>query len=143
MEMARRCVPYTPVDRPLSGLTLMLVSTAGVHLRSQEPFATGPLGDTTYRVIPGDVSAADLMITHAAPAEHYDRSEAERDINVIFPIDRLRELAAEGVIGGVAEKHISLMGYAQKQRAIIEETAPAVAAEVDRSQADAVLLTAG
>jgi len=143
MEMARRCVPYTPVDRPLADLTLMLVSTAGVHLREQEPFATGPLGDTTYRVIPGAVDSANLMITHAALAEHYDRSEAEQDINVIFPIDRLRELAAEGLIAGLAEKHLSLMGYAQKQRAIIETTAPAVAAEVDRSQADAVLLTAG
>lgn len=143
MEIARRCVPYTPVERSRERLTLMLVSTAGVHGRDQEPFATGPLGDTSFRVIPGDVHSDSLVITHAAPAEHYDRSEAQRDINVIFPIDRLRELAAAGEIAGVAEKHISLMGYAQKQRAILQETAPAVAAEVERSQADAVLLTAG
>ena len=60
-DMSRRCVPYTPVTRKLSEMTIAIVSTAGVHLKEQEPFNTQ--GDDTWRVLPGDVSVADLMIT--------------------------------------------------------------------------------
>ncbi|HEY3367662.1 MAG TPA: glycine/sarcosine/betaine reductase selenoprotein B family protein [Symbiobacteriaceae bacterium] len=140
-ELSRRCVPYTPVSRPLSELTIAIVSTAGVHLKGQEPFNTQ--GDDTWRELPGNVSVADLMITHGAPDEHYDRSQARQDMNVIFPIDRLRELAAEGFIGGVSEKHLTLMGYSLRLKKYYDETAPAVARELERSPVDAVLLTAG
>ncbi len=141
MELSRRCVPYTPVTKKLSEMTIAIVSTAGVHLKEQEPFNTQ--GDDTWRHLPGDVNAADLMITHGAPEEHYDRTEAKQDINVIFPIDRLRELASQGVIGAVSEKHWTLMGYSLRLKKYYDETAPAVAKEVERSPVDAVLLTAG
>jgi len=141
VDLSRRCVPYTPATRKLSEMTVAIVSTAGVHLKDQEPFNTA--GDDTWRVIPGDAPSADFTITHGAPEEHYDRSQAARDINVIFPIDRLRELAAEGMIGAVADKHITLMGYALRLQKYYNETAPAVAKEIERSPVDAVLLTAG
>jgi len=141
VEFSRRCVPYTPVARRLSELTIAIVSTAGVHLRSQDPFHQE--GDDSWRSIPGDVDVADLMITHGAPAEHYDRSQAEQDMNVIFPVDRLREMAEQGLIGGIADKHITLMGYSLRLKRYYEETAPAVAKEIEHSSADAVLLTAG
>lgn len=141
VEMSRKAIPYTPCTLPLNEMTIAIVSTAGAHLRDQEPFNTA--GDDTYRVIPGDVDSASFTVTHGAPIEHYNTDEPKKDINVIFPLDRLRELRAEGFIGGVAEKHISMMGYAMKLKKIIEETVPAVAKEVERSKADAVLLTAG
>lgn len=141
MELSRKAIPYTPVQTELSNMTIMLVSTAGVHLKSDEPFNTE--GDTTFRVLPGDLNSADLTVTHGAPKEHYNTDEPKKDINCMFPIDRLRELAEQGVIGGVAEKHLSMMGYAMKLRQIQEETVPAMAKEVLRSKADAVLLTAG
>jgi D-proline reductase (dithiol) PrdB len=140
-DLSRRCVPFTPPTRKLSEMTIAIVSTAGVHLKEQEPFSTE--GDDTWRHIPGDVNVADLMITHGAPEEHYDRSQAKQDINVIFPIERLHELAAQGVIGGVSERHWSLMGYSLRLQKYYNETAPAVAKEVERSPVDAVLLTAG
>ncbi|MDF2631302.1 MAG: hypothetical protein K0R39_5133 [Symbiobacteriaceae bacterium] len=140
-DMSRRCVPYTPVTRKLSEMTIAIVSTAGVHLKDQEPFNTQ--GDDTWRVLPGDVNMADLMITHGAPEEHYDRTQANQDMNVIFPIERLRELQAEGFIGGVAEKNLTLMGYSLRLQKYYNETAPAVAKEIERSPVDAVLLTAG
>jgi len=141
VEISRRCVPYTPVAKRLSELTIAIVSTAGVHLKSQQPFNLE--GDDSWRVIPGDVIVSDLVITHGAPAEHYDRSQAEQDMNVIFPVDRLRELAEQRLIGGVAEKHITLMGYNLRLKKYYEETAPAVAKEIEHSAVDAVLLTAG
>jgi D-proline reductase (dithiol) PrdB len=118
-------------------MKIALVSTAGVHLKSQEAY--NPESDESFRLITGDFSAADLMFTHA----HYDHEDADKDPNVMYPIDRLKELVAEGVIGGVANKHIGMMGYSMKLKQVYEETVPAIAKEINRSNADAVLLTAG
>jgi D-proline reductase (dithiol) PrdB len=63
-----------------------------------------------YRVIPGDIQAGDLVITHVST--NFDRTGFQRDWNIMFPIDRLRELAAEKVIGSVADYHYSFMGAA-------------------------------
>lgn len=137
MAMSKRCIPYTPRFRELRDTTFALVSTAGVHLRDQEPYNVE--GDNTWRLLPGDVQAGQLMVTH----DHYGHSDADKDINCVFPIDRLRELAAEGVIGGVSSRHIGFMGYTQRMRDLYERAAPEVAKLVARSSADAVLLTAG
>lgn len=137
LAMSRRCIPYTPRARELRETVFALVTTAGVHLRDQAPFDL--MGDNTWRVIPGDVRAADLMVTHG----HYDHRHADRDINCVFPIERLRELAEAGIIGGVGEKHLGMMGYTQRLRDLYERAAPEVAAEIERSRADAALLTAG
>ena len=137
MPMSRRCIPYTPRTRQLSQTVFALVSTAGVHLRTQEPFDLA--GDNTWCEIPGDVRAADLMVTHG----HYDHRHADQDINCVFPIDRLRELAEAGIIGGVGDRHLGFMGYTQRLRDLYERAAPEMAQVVERSRADAVLLTAG
>ena len=137
MAMSKRCIPYTPRSRELKETTFALVSTAGVHLRDQEPFNID--GDNSWRLIPGDVQANQLMVTH----DHYDHSDANKDINCVFPIDRLRELAEEGLIGGVSDKHLGFMGYSQLLRDLYERAAPEMAKIVLRSKADAALLTAG
>ncbi|MBP3950817.1 glycine/sarcosine/betaine reductase selenoprotein B family protein [Bacillus suaedae] len=144
MELSRKAIPYTPVDKPLHEMTIMIVSTSGVHLLSQEPYNTDPAeGDATYRVIPGDVDSKDLTVTHAAPKDHYNTDFPKEDINTVFPIDRLREMVEDGDLGGVAEKHITMMGYSMRLNKINKETIPALVKEVVRSKADAVLLTAG
>ena len=137
MPMSKRCIPYTPRFRELEATTFALVTTAGVHLRDQEPFNVD--GDNSWRLIPGDVQASQLMVTH----DHYDHHDADQDINCVFPIDRLRELAAEGVIGGVSDKHLGFMGYTQNLRDLYERAAPEMAKLILRSKADAVILTAG
>ena len=139
--MSRKAIPYTPVTKELTDMTIMIVSTAGVHLKTQEAYNTA--GDATYRIIPGDVSVNDLTVTHGAPLHDYNWEEPRKDPNTVFPIDRLRELAKQGEIKGVAEKHVTMMGYSLRLHEIIANTAPAIAQEVDRSHADAVLLTAG
>jgi len=137
MSMSRRCIPYTPRTRELSQSVFALVTTAGVHLRAQEPFEVA--GDNSWREIPGNVQASDLMVTH----DHYDHRDADQDINCVFPIDRLRELAAAGIIGGVAEKHLGFMGFSQNLRDLYERAAPEMAKIILHTNADAVLLTAG
>jgi len=135
--LARKAVPYTPVDRPLKELTIALVSTAGVHRKTDAPYNLE--GDERFYVFPAEVTPADLMITHG----HYDHTDADRDINCVFPLERLRELAGEGMIGGVSNKHIGMMGFTKKLNYVYEVTVPAIGQEIERSQADAVVLTGG
>jgi len=112
-------IPWTPLRKPVSDCTVALVSTAGVHLRSDPPFKLN--SDASYRVIPQAVRPGDLAISHQA----YDRTDALKDINLVFPIERLRELEAEGVIGRVADDHygFGLMGSAMQLMAAIKEVA--------------------
>jgi D-proline reductase (dithiol) PrdB len=141
MEMSRKAIPYTPNEKPISEMTIAIVSTAGAHLKDQEPFNTD--GDASYRLITGDAQTDQFTVTHGAPKDHYNTDEPKKDINVIFPLDRLRELKEEGYIGGINNKHISMMGYAMRLKQILDETIPQIAKEISRSKADAVLLTAG
>jgi hypothetical protein len=98
-RMALETVPWSPLRRPLAEATVALVTTSGVHLVGDRPFNL--TSDATFRVIPRSADPADLTISHLA----YDRTDALRDINLVFPLQRLRELEVEGVIGRVAERH--------------------------------------
>ena len=141
MSIHRKCVPFTPLDKELSQVTVALVTAAGVHRKDQEPFnIADELGDLSFRQIGGEAAAADLMVTH----HHYNHSDADRDINVVFPLELLRELHAEGFIGGVAREHVGYMGYTMQLRRMYEETAPAIAEFIDKkSKADVIVLTGG
>ena len=141
ITMSRKCVPFTPFDRALSKATIALVTAGGVHRKDQSPFnIADELGDLTFRIIASETAPSDLMVTH----HHYDHTDADQDINVVFPLDILRELQGEGLIGGVAKEHIGYMGYTMQLKQMYEETAPAIAAEISkRSRADAVVLTGG
>jgi D-proline reductase (dithiol) PrdB len=141
MTISRKCVPFTPFEGDLGKASVSIVTAGGVHLRDQEPFnIADELGDLGYRVIAEDVDSAELMVTH----HHYDHSDADKDINVVFPIDVLRDLKQERFIGGVARKHIGYMGYTMQLKAMYEGTAREIANEIDKgSRADLVVLTGG
>jgi hypothetical protein len=136
LELSRYCVPYTPFRRKLEETTVCLVSTASVRHAGDAPFNTE--GDITWRVISGESSAKDLRYDDT----HYDHACVDRDLNCVFPIDRLRELAREGRIGGLTERHFSL-GFSQALRELREKTIPALVREVDRERPGAILLTGG
>ena len=140
-NISRKCVPFTPFDSSLQRSTVAIVTAAGVHMRDQDPFNIGDdLGDLSYRVMGEDITLADLMVTH----DHYDHEDADQDVNVVFPIDILNELADEGFIGGVARKHVGFMGYTMRLKDMYEQTAPQIAQEIDKgSRVDIVLLTGG
>lgn len=95
----QREIPWAPLKRPLNEVTIALVTTGGVHLCSDTPFRLK--SDNSFRLIPRSAGSADLCITH----ERYDRRDAACDLNLIFPLERLLELEAQGVIGHVAETH--------------------------------------
>ena len=83
---------------------LAIITTAGLHTRNDRPFQIDP--NDFYRVIPGDVQANDLVMSHLAAS--FDRSGFQRDWNVVFPLDRLRELESVGIIGSLAAFHYSV-----------------------------------
>lgn len=89
----------------LSRRRVAIVTTAGLHGRGDRPFRSGA---ADYRVIPGDAPSSGLVMSHVSV--NFDRSGYLQDWNVVFPLDRLRELAAQGRIGSVAAYHYSFMG---------------------------------
>jgi D-proline reductase (dithiol) PrdB len=132
--------PWAPLRKPLARATIALLTTAGVHLRSQPPFdMDDPDGDPSFRIIPADAGKDELVITH----KYYDHSAADRDINVVLPLDRMREFQAEGRIGRVAPFAYGFMGHVDGRllRPLREETAPAVARRLQEDGVDAAILT--
>ena len=119
---------------PLNQRRVAIISTAGLHRRGDRPFTLDP-GDY-YRVIPGNIEANDLVMSHVS--SNFDRSGFQQDWNVIFPVDRLRELAEEGVIGSVADFHYSFMGAYDPIS--MEQQARSVAVFLKKDRVDAVLL---
>ena len=138
LNIARKCVPFTPYDKDLASATVTLVCATGVFLSDQEAFPTEDPGDVTYRVIPGDADVGAMRIVHG----HYDHSEADADPNIVYPLDTLRELAAEGLIGAVNDKHYSY-GFTTRLRELYEQTFPEIADKIERSKTKLVLMAAG
>ena len=93
------------IGPPLSRRRLALISTAGLHHRADRPFEVGA---SDYRVIPANTVANDLIMTHIST--NFDRIGFQQDINVVFPLDRLRELVDRNIIGSLANYHYSFMG---------------------------------
>lgn len=110
-----------------------LISTAGLHRRSDRPFA---VGETGYRLIPGDVAANDLIMSHIST--NFDRTGFQQDVNLAFPLDRLRELAEEGYLASLAGYHYSFMGATDPTQ--MEEEARQLAVILQRDNVDAVVL---
>lgn len=121
---------------PLATRRVALITTAGLHLRDDRAFTVE--SKTEYRVIPGDVDTADIVMSHLSV--NYDRSGFQQDVNVAFPIDRLRELAREGVIGSAADFHYSFMA-AGSQVTKFERGARELAGLLKKDSVDAVFLT--
>ena len=128
---------WAPVTKPLSEMTVALATAAGVHRVDQERFNLA--GDFTWRKIPNESTEEELMVTHGG----YDNSDVNKDINCMFPYERLHELAADGVIKGVAPTHYCFMGGGGNQEKFKNETGPAIAQSLKEEGVDAVLMTAG
>ena len=135
-------IPWSPVTRLLKDSKVAIVTTAGVHHINQHPFDMNDLdGDPTFREIDIRRPLSEFMITH----DYYDHSDADRDINIVFPIERLREFKSYGIIGRVAAIHYGFMGHIDGRHieTLIMEKAPEVAARLKADNVDLVLLTPG
>ncbi len=130
--------PWTPVVKPLASSRIAVVTTGGLFRPGLDvPFdEKSGEGDWSFRPIPAGAPIQRLAISHP----HFAHELAEADMNTIFPLDRLRELAAAGAIGGLAPTHYSVMGYCTRAADLAETTAPEIAARMMAEGVDAALL---
>lgn len=120
--------------KPLAEAKIAIVSTAGLHRRTDPPFTPGAVD---YRLLPGDFDFADVVVSHIST--NFDRSAFQQDPNIWFPLDRLREMAANGEIGGVAQWHYCFMG-AQPNHAALAATGEEVGRLLAKDEVDVALM---
>jgi D-proline reductase (dithiol) PrdB len=118
---------------PLAERRIAIVSSAGLFRHGTEPFRGR---DADYRVIPGTIKWPDLLTSHISV--NFDRTGLQEDWNVAFPLDRLKELAVDRVIGSVADTHYSFMGASDPVQ--MEPHARALAGKLKQDRVDSVLL---
>jgi D-proline reductase (dithiol) PrdB len=131
-------VPLAKPRKPLSKARLTMISSCGVHAKSDPPLDDcHPFGDFRFRRVPSRARHADLIIHQLK----YPHDDADLDINVTFPIERLQELVADGVLSGLTENFFSFIGYNMDpekfERTVAHDIAEAVAVE---ERADVALL---
>ena len=132
-------VPEASLSKPLSQCRVVIVSSAGFVVPGDTPFDQSMRGgDFSFRVIPAD--------THLPALEEHHRSDSfshaglEADRNMGLPLDRLHELAADGTIGEIAPRHISLMGSITAPGRLVRHTLPAVADLLIEDHVDVALM---
>jgi D-proline reductase (dithiol) PrdB len=124
--------PFT-VGPELSGSRIAVVSTAGLHRRADLPFG---IGDTSYRLIPAGIEPDDLVMSHIST--NFDRTGFQMDMNMVLPLDRLKELEEEGFIGSIGDYHYSFMGATDP--VAMEQQARDVAVLLKKDRVTGVLL---
>ena len=126
---------FTLLRKPLSDARVAIVTSAALHRADQDRFGQT---ETGFRAL--DRSDRELVMGHWSP--NFDQTGFHRDLNVVYPIDRLEELAADGVIGDVAPRHFAFAGNQPDTVSEIRlDTGPACAAELLADEVDVVLLT--
>jgi len=127
-------VPLVPLAKPLSECTVALIASGGVYRHGDIGFTHKD--DLTHREIPADTPTSDIRVTHFA----FDKTAAQADPNVVFPLAALRKLRDEGVIGGLTSHALTFMGGIYSQRRLGETLMPAIVERVRAMNADLALL---
>jgi len=129
--------PWCSFDKPLSETRLALVSSAGIFRDDQEAFDPWAVNDLSFRQIPAETPREQLKLHH----NYFDHRDAVRDLNCVFPVERLKELETAGTIGAFVPEAISLgMGRLYKRTALQKETVPKIAEVLQVYGTDAALL---
>jgi D-proline reductase (dithiol) PrdB len=126
--------PFTPLTKPLGQCRVGLIASGGVYVKGQVAFHFKD--DTSYRAISRDVDYQELRVTHFA----YDLTDARADPNVVFPLQTLRNLEADGHIGDVAPHAYTFMGGIYSARRVREELAPQLTDRMVNDEVDLAIL---
>jgi len=126
--------PWQPLKKPLRQCRVALSASGGIYQVGQLAFHYKD--DDSYRAIPKDVKIRDLRTAHFA----YDQTDARQDPNCVFPIDPLRRMEKEGLIGELAPFQYTFMGGIYSSRKVRENLAPAITEELVKHKVDALLL---
>jgi D-proline reductase (dithiol) PrdB len=140
-----REIPWTPLSRPLSQSTVALVSSAGLALKTDQPFdqegeRSNPWwGDPSYRILPRTAREQDVKLYHL----HIHPRLAEEDLNTVFPLQPLLELEARGEVGRSATNHYSFMGYILQPQVLLGQSTPSMIRQMKRDDVNIVVLVPG
>lgn len=125
---------WTPVIKPVSSSRVALLSSAALRLAHQEAFV--PREDLSYRRVPSDPAAGDIIIDHHSGIGRVPKKDPE----IVFPRTALTALAQRGIVGAVSPYHLSFMGGVRRPREIENELGPALARELKEAAVDLALL---
>ena len=125
---------WTPIAKRISESRVALLSSAALRLAHQEPFI--PREDSSYRRVPSDPAAGEIIIDHHSGIGRVPKQDPE----IVFPRTALAELAKRGIVGSLAPFHFSFMGGLREHAKIEQELAPAMAHDLKEVQVDLALL---
>lgn len=129
--------PFAAVSTDLRQARILLIGSAGVTAPGQQPFdAQDVLGDYSFRLIPSNLNVNRMTLSH----DHYDHTAADTDRNVVFPLERLRDMVSAGEIGALTDHHIAFMGYQPDYVMLIETFLPQLMDAALEQRADLALL---
>jgi D-proline reductase (dithiol) PrdB len=132
-------IPGARLAKPLSQSKLALISSAGMHLPGQPPFDLAFRGgDFSFRELPNTIDVRRLKI--AQRSSDFDQTGAKEDANLVFPLDRFRELVEWGDIGGLNHRHFSFMGSISAPARLISDSAPRIAEMLQKDRVDSAFL---
>ncbi|UJF27334.1 glycine/sarcosine/betaine reductase selenoprotein B family protein [Planococcus sp. 107-1] len=136
----RQGMPETVLAKPFRECKVALITTSGIHLKSDRPFdVDNPAGDPTYRLIPAAAQEEELTVTHI----YYNTKFAKTDPTIVFPLPQLRALTDKGEIRSVADVNVGLNGGILETSAVEQEAIPKVMALFENEQVDIALLVPG
>jgi D-proline reductase (dithiol) PrdB len=136
-------IPWTAMSKPLSKVTVALVTSAGISLKSDPPFdmereKREPIwGDRSYRIIPKGTTQRDIDVNHL----HINTTYIKQDMNVILPLTRMAEFEKEGIIGRLAPSAYSFYGFQWQNSDFLKEAIEPISKKMKLEGAEAVLLT--
>ena len=113
-----------------------MLTSGGISHRTRAPFDPTAKNDLRVDDVDYRSDSRDFEVNDA----YYGTRDANEDFNVVFPIERLRELAEKGVIGSVAERLWSgFMGHTYNRSAVIEDAAPTLVEELNKDEVDLLI----
>ena len=136
-------IPWTPMSKPLSKVTVALVTSAGISLKSDPPFdmereKREPIwGDRSFRIIPKGTTEKDIDVNHL----HINTTYIKQDINVILPLARMVEFEKEGIVGRLAPSAYSFYGFQWRNNDFLKEAIEPISKKMKLEGVEAVLLT--
>jgi hypothetical protein len=125
---------WSPLTKPVSQSRIALLSSAALRLASQPPFA--PREDLSYRRVPSDPNAGEIVIDHHSGIGTLPKQDPE----IVFPRSALAALAEKGVVGALAPFHYSFMGGVRRHQEIENRLGPALAEKLVAADVDLALL---
>lgn len=108
---------WTPLRNPLRQCQAALVVSAGLRLQTQHEYTIGEQGGSSeFREISIHINPADLAYDFTG----YDTGEVQQDLNVLAPVNRLKDLVDREEISGVHETFFSFFGLSPDREALQE-----------------------